>query len=213
MSLRPSCLLRARQRFSLPVADRSSMRPPSCSGFSHRCQLSGTSRFAPTEPVSFCVVFRVRAYPDVANCIRANVAKAGHNVMVLARAALLPFAAGIPNAPPLIEGEQERDPALPGIPDMRIVSHQLWVLALSIAVLAGYLLSLLGVCPIPRPLIRAHFLSVRRMPRAHTRQLSLSAIISISHWLCFSRTVVRGGASAETPTPSRLYHALPQGAH
>jgi len=198
MSLRPSCLLRARQRFSLPVADRSPMRPSRCSGFSHRCQLSSTSRFAPTEPVSFCVVFCVRAYPDVANRIRTNVAKAGHDVMTLARAPLLPFAAGIPNAPPLIEGEQESDVTLSGVPDAHVIGKKPGVLSLLSEVLAGLFLG---------------FLWVRRIPRALIGTLPRSAIIGISHRLCFSRTVVRGGAGAETPTPSRLYHALPQGAH
>lgn len=50
-------------------------------------------------------------------------------------------------------------------------------------------------------------------PSSDYRCVFLSTILGISHLFLLARDMVRGGASAETPTPSRLYHALPQGAY
>jgi len=71
--------------------------------------------FAVETLKAFSVIFFNGADADVAALVGAKITKPGHDVFATTVAALIPSAAGIPNCPPLIEAQQERDAALPRI--------------------------------------------------------------------------------------------------
>src|SRR5215471_5027662 len=60
---------------------------------------------------SISAVFSDRADTDVVRRIWALIAETRHHIGALSLAALIPFAAFLPNRPPLLKGEQENDPA------------------------------------------------------------------------------------------------------
>ena len=183
----------------------------SCSG---QCrQPIGAQRFPSTQSIGFSLVHQVGGNLDIADCIRAYVAMARHAVFVTMYPALRKLAAFKPDRQPLLKCKQERDATALGAASVVVVGVAFWVFrSLFNVLLTGYLPLLLRVGSSPRSFQSDDFRAICSAPCAVIRQLLLSAILGISHRFLSARDVVRGGASAETPTPSRLYHALPQGA-
>ncbi len=161
-------------------------------------------------------VFLDSADAHIADRIRPHVTIPRHHVSTGTVPSLQPFATIGPYSQPLFKGEQEWNATPLGTAFVDDVAGPFRVLGIPFGAAAA---RLIAVCLAPHPQFRILFLAVRRigkpcaLPCPLIRSQFLSAILGISHWLCFSRTVVRGGTGAETPMPSRLYHALPHGAY
>jgi len=184
-----------------------------CPCSSQRRQSVGAHWFSSTQKVGLSFVFLIKANPDVTNRVRTGVFLACHAVFAFAHAAPLKLAACNPDCPPLVECKQKL--YLTSLCSILLIGKGIALRVLSPLrmVLARCLYRLFRISGAPSALLSAKPRAVIGVPRALIRTHLRSAILGISHWFCSSRTVVRGGAGAETPTPFRLYHALPQGAH
>jgi len=187
--------------------------------------MSGLSGFGHTvacglayllSAVSLRDVFLDSADAHIADRIRPNVTIPCHHISTRTVPSLRPFATIGPDSQPFFKGEQEWDVAPLGAALVDDVAGPFRVIGIPFGAVAAHLIA---VCLAPYAQFRILFFAVRwigkpcALPCPLIRSQLRSAIIGISHRLCFSRTVVRGGAGAETPTSSRLYHALPQGAY
>jgi hypothetical protein len=139
-------------------------------------------------------IFFHSAYADVIRSVGAFIAKARHNILATLTAAFLPLSADLPECPPTLKCEQELNAALSRSPALFVESNPL------------------RVVQFPLELRLPHLLAVSRSPLALILAVPFSAIVWVSHWFLLLRTVVRDGRGAQTPLPSRLYHALPHGA-